>query len=703
MKINVLKERLRSALPRTLKEKLKKLFLRGQKIPEKNFIWSLNTLRDIVHIQASKELQYFLDSGRFLNLQCKETPIVSIVIPVRNRCELTYQCLLTLKNSANEMPFEAIVIDNDSSDQSGELFKKLLGVTVIRNQLPFHYLESCNQGAKLAKGEFLLLLNNDTKLHPGSIGAAITRLQKDATIGMVGGKLILPDGSLQEGGAYVLKDGTCVGYGRGFDPKEASINFARPVDFCSGAFLVTRSSLFAKLGGFDPAYKPAYFEEVDYAFRLWEQGLKVFYDPKIVVSHFEFASEETPGKSVELMLERQKIFASRHSETLKNRPLVKDDGDLLHLRRIAKRKVLYIDERLPIPHYGAGYPRALALVKALHELNFFVAVAAPLYHDPDLNWGKIYSLLPEDLYVMPQGLLNEDFQSRLKKEINFYDIIIVSRPTTMREVLHLLPKSKVIYDAESLFPIREKLEAKFLNKIIDEGLYEQALKDEIALTEGVKSVIAVSPNEAKIFQQYGVKHVNVLSHAVPKVLVNFSEKIKGQDILFVGPMLGDGGPNYDSMVWFCEEILPLLRQKGVNNVIKIAGVNHSTGLKKFMRLGVEILGRVDNLERCYHEARVFIAPTRFAAGIPLKVLEAGAHGVPMVISPLLAEQLGWTEEEVLIGKNSEDFAEKVTALIREDKLWSGLAESVQQKVQKEYSAEIFMENLKKALHLRSPL
>src|SRR5262249_49150232 len=156
----------------------------------------------------------------------------------------------------------------------------------IRNSENRNFLLAVNQAALEARGRYLLLLNNDAQLLPGSLRAALDTIESEPGIGAVGGRLILFDGSLQEAGSIIWRDGSCLGYGRGDNPFASSYMFRRDVDYCSGAFLLTPLELWKKLGGFDEAFVPAYYEETDYCVRLWEHGFRVVYEPAAVLMHY---------------------------------------------------------------------------------------------------------------------------------------------------------------------------------------------------------------------------------------------------------------------------------------------------------------------------------------------------------------------------------------------------------------------------------
>src|SRR5262249_6159644 len=144
--------------------------------------------------------------------------------------------------------------------------------------------------ARVARGEVLLLLNNDTQVLPGTLESALATIRSDSGIGAVGARLVLLDGTLQEAGSIIWRDGSCLGYGRGDSPYAPMYMFRRDVDYCSGAFLLTPRKIWEQLGGFDERFRPFYYEETDYCARLWERGLRVVYEPKAVLLHYEFAS-----------------------------------------------------------------------------------------------------------------------------------------------------------------------------------------------------------------------------------------------------------------------------------------------------------------------------------------------------------------------------------------------------------------------------
>ncbi|HEY3119342.1 MAG TPA: glycosyltransferase family 2 protein, partial [Vicinamibacteria bacterium] len=183
-------------------------------------------------------LESFLASGARLRWEAVEEPLVSVVLVLFNRAELTLRCLRSIAEE-RRIPLEIILVDNASTDQTEALLERLDGVRVIRNAENRGFVLAVNQAARRARGRYLLLLNNDTELLPDALTAAVAVLQGSEDVGAVGGKVLSVDGRLQEAGSIVWNDGSCLGYGRGDDPFAAEYMFRRDVDFCSGAFLLT--------------------------------------------------------------------------------------------------------------------------------------------------------------------------------------------------------------------------------------------------------------------------------------------------------------------------------------------------------------------------------------------------------------------------------------------------------------------------------
>ena len=228
--------------------------------------------------ETGQTLAEFLASGEKLVIPEAEHPDLAILLVFYNQAHLSLLCLRALIENA-DAPFELIIVDNASSDRTGELLDRVENRKLIRNSENRGFVKAVNQGAELAEADYLLLLNNDAFIEPGALGAALARLRNEDRVGAVGGRVHLLDGTLQEAGNIIWRDGSCSGYGRGGSPHDGAYRFRRDVDYCSGAFLMFATGKFRELGGLDEAFAPAYYEESDFCLRLREQGLRIIYEP----------------------------------------------------------------------------------------------------------------------------------------------------------------------------------------------------------------------------------------------------------------------------------------------------------------------------------------------------------------------------------------------------------------------------------------
>jgi glycosyltransferase involved in cell wall biosynthesis len=131
------------------------------------------------------------------------------------------------------------------------------------------------------------------------------------------------------------------------------------------------------------------------------------------------------------------------------------------------------------------------------------------------------------------------------------------------------------------------------------------------------------------------------------------------------------------VLWFVAEIMPRLdRLIGTDWRLVLAGSAGAARIQALAGPRIDLLGRVEDLARSFDRARISLAPARFAAGIPHKVHEAAAHGVPVVATPLLAQQLGWSDGiDLLAAADPAGFAERCAALYRDRVLWQGLRDA----------------------------
>ena len=252
--------------------------------------------------------------------------------------------------------YELIVVDNGSGEALlARLEEAVSGARLVANPSNVGFGPACNQGARLARGRHLVFLNTDALVTRGWLAPLVRRAEGGA--GAVGPMLLNLDGSLQEAGAAVWRDGVTTVLGAGEDPRRPEHRFPRTVDYVSAACLVVRRSAFEAVGGFDPVYAPAYYEDADLCFSLAARGWPAAYEPRSVVVHARGASgaHET---ALRLVKRNRAIFTERWGARLAGRPLLPvplDARALVAARDAgASARILVAADAVPAPGEPAG-------------------------------------------------------------------------------------------------------------------------------------------------------------------------------------------------------------------------------------------------------------------------------------------------------------------------------------------------------------
>ena len=228
------------------------------------------------------------------HVRSEQTRVCSIVMPVCNRGELTRDCLTALAALDGLPDYELIVVDNGSTDGTAGFLAQLGGdVRIITNAENVGFAKACNQGAALAKGKYLVFLNNDTIPQSGWLNALVAEAESDASVGIVGSKLLYPDGTIQHAGVvrdcqYLLPYHIY----KSFAGEHPAVNQRREFQIVTAACLLIRRSLFEEVGKFDEGYLNG-LEDADLCLKVRERGYQVVYQPRSVVVHLE---SQTPGR-----------------------------------------------------------------------------------------------------------------------------------------------------------------------------------------------------------------------------------------------------------------------------------------------------------------------------------------------------------------------------------------------------------------------
>ena len=645
-------------------------------------------------------LRALLSSSAVVRFPNSDSPEVSVILIPLGRAELTLACLRSLEGPSFKLA-EIIVIDNVSSGETLRLLERIEGARIVKTNEKKSLSSASNEGVQQSRGQYLLFVIDDAELLVDSLASALETLKESPDTGVVCGRVIRFDSLLEEAGTIIWSDATYLQYGFGDDPFAPMYMFRREVDSCSAAFMLTPRTVWQRVGGFDETFVSAYYVE-DYCARVWEHGLRIIYDPNAIILRHGVPEPVSSGNGNDVHREQREMFGKKHLRLLTDQ--LSRDNVVVAKARIRNRKknhLLFLEDRVPHAWLGVGLPRTRSILLSILKQNYFVTFY-PL-NVVDEEWSSVYSDMPADVEFMV-GLGRPALEIFLNNRRGEYETIFVSRPHNMVSLRSVIAKNpdwfrnvKLVYDTEALFASREISRRRLEGSPLSEEQCRRLIEEEVALASVADLVICVSEPERAIFRMHGIEHVTVLGHAMmPKPTPRPFEERKG--FLFVGTIHEGLSPNGDSIVWFLTEIFPRIREKLSYVTATIVGANNSEKIGKLAGSGVSAIAHAKDLTDLYNSARVFVAPTRYAAGIPHKVHEAAAYGLPVVATSLLANQLGWQyAPPIAVADDADSFAKKCVEIYTDKAAWSELRISALRRVQVECSLESFDHRVKEIL------
>lgn len=634
-----------------------------------------------------KQVHFFATAWTSLTVQSSLQPLVSVIIPVHNHALVTYTCLKSIADVGSTTRFEVIVIDDCSNDETPRMLDDISGIRIVRNETNLGFIGSCNAGAKLAQGQYVLFLNNDTIVQPHWLEALVQTFDLVPQAGLVGAKLLYPDGSLQEAGSIVWNDGSAWNYGRFDDPDKPEYCYLREVDYCSGACIVLPGDLFSQLGGFDDHYAPAYGEDSDLAFKVRQAGKKVVYQPKAEIIHFEGTSsgkKVTQGVKRNQVINKEKLFQRWASVLIEH--AAPGERPEIERERTVNKRILVVDACTPTPDQDAGSLKIYNFIKIFQSLSYQVT-----FVPDDLAYldGYTKDLQRRGVHCLywPYVAALED---HLTREGRKYDLILSCRPDVTEK--HLVsyrkhcPTAKVLYDMADIHYLREQRQAKIEGSLQLVKQAERRKAQELGLVAGVDCTVVVSQLEQVILQkEVPCAKVSVISavHERYARSVNFEDT---KDILFLGGY--QHLPNVDAVQYFVKDVFPILRRELPGIKFYIVGSRPSESVLQLACEDVVVTGYVPNLEELMSHCRLSVNPLRYGAGIKGKIVSCMAYGVPCAGTSVAFEGMGLEHgHDVVIADSAKDLAAGIVQLYRDKNLWQKLSDRGYAIVRDRYSFE----------------
>ena len=626
----------------------------------------------------------------------------SIVIPVYGQLGLTLRCLHSLACSGDTTVFEVIVVDDASPDDSGAVLAQIDGLVYQRNASNLGFIGSCNAGAAMARGRFVVFLNNDTLVQPGWLDALLSTFDAFPDTGLVGSKLVFPDGRLQEAGGIVYRSGNAANYGRNADPTEPRFNFVRETDYCSGASIAIPTAVFHRLGGFDSHYAPAYFEDTDLGMRVRESGLKVRYQPASVVVHLEGASSGTDTRTgvKAYQVLNQKKFRERWASCLAKHAADPDRSDVDDAAAIqaathrSTRRVLVIDSYTPTPDRDSGSVRMVGLLSLLVEEGCSVVfMGQNLSHDGP--YTEALQQLGIEVWWQPWARYLPHWLAPHGKK---FDAIIVSRHYVLMPLLPMLrelaPQAQIVFDTVDLHFLREQREAEQSDNHSAHSTAQRTKGLELGLIRKSDLTWVVSEVERELLRPLAPQaRVEIVSniHSISDDTPGFDSR---SDLVFVGSFRHP--PNVDAARWLALEIFPRVRAAMPAVRLLLVGADADASVLQLDAIeGVQVCGHVPDLDALLDVSRISLAPLRYGAGIKGKVNHSLSRGLPMVATRCAAEGMFLVDQQdILIADSAADFAQAIVRLYGDRELWQRLRAGGLENTRRHFSREAARSSLR---------
>lgn len=607
-----------------------------------------------------ENISYSMDQG--FGLPTSTNPLVSIIIPVHNHWWVTYRCLRALQANGDSTPYEIILVDDASTDQTREALSNVRGITVIQNLENLGYLLSTNLGASQAakNSKYLILLNNDTEPIDGWLDSLYRSIEKDETIAIVGSALIYPDGTLQEAGAQIFSAGNGWNLGRGGNPTNELFSFTREVDYCSAASIIVRKTFWDQVSGFDSRYVPAYCEDSDLALSAWNSGYKVMYEPTSWVIHHEGVSH---GKSTSSGLKKYQLENNRKLFA-KWEPELRGHWSNLGVPRLEALRdslgiVVVCDRQLPSITRDSGSIRTVQIIRHLQALGYHVVLSCI---DNSTTEVDLYELKSSGVEVhLNHSIFLEALELRKSRIVAVW---------TIREEVYDFFEPRIKPFAPKARFIADLMDLKFQK---DYEPNSGISKNQIRIAKSTECIVLVSSTEAiQLNKELGREKVKVI-WAEFEPIESIVEWDNAQGLLFVGGFRHL--PNLNGIEWFANEVMPILKSNGFRAPVRVVGSGLNS--KKFMELetkGLKILGAQEDLGSIYLQSRIAIVPLLTGAGRKGKLGEALSYGIPIVSTTIGVEGFESIQDSgVVVTDTPSKMAEEILRIHDSKERWSVLA------------------------------
>ncbi len=599
-----------------------------------------------------------------------EKPEVSIIIPAYNQVGYTYACVQSVIEFTKDIAYEIILADDVSTDATKDIGNYIEGLVVCRNATNQGFLRNCNNAAKSAKGTYIMFLNNDTRVTENYLSSLLRLIKSDPSIGMVGSKLVYPDGKLQEAGGIIWSDGSGWNYGRNDDPDKCEYNYVRDVDYISGASILLSTELWNKIGGFDDRYAPAYCEDSDLAFEVRKAGKRVVYQPQSVVIHYEGVSNgtDTHGSGLKkYQIENSKKLKDKWADELKEQFDHDDNPNPFRARERSKGKkiVLIVDHYVPTFDKDAGSKTTYQYIRLLLNKGYEVKFLGDNFLHEEPYTSTLEQLGVEVLYGKDMQV---NIMNWLEEHAGDLHLVYLNRPHIASKYIDFIKDRtniKIIYYGHDLHFLREDREFRLTGD--PQNKEDSEYWKSVELSVMYKSDMNYYPSY--IEKEYVQSIDNTIPiKAITAYVYDSFEKVEykpenREGLLFVGGF--SHKPNADAVLWFVNNIWENIYDKLHCNfyIVGSHAPEEITSLNNPDK-GIIVKGFVsdEELKELYKSTRIVVVPLRYGAGVKGKVIEALYYSSVVVTNSIGAEGIEDAASVMAIEDEGKAMADKIVEL-----------------------------------------
>jgi O-antigen biosynthesis protein len=617
-------------------------------------------------------------------------PAVSVIIPVCGDPALVFSCLEAIADSSPQAAFEVIVVD-----AGGAPVNDARTALSARNDIRYvcdadgrGFAEFCNAGARLARGDDLFFLSVDTRVLGDWLSASRSVLSKIPGAGLVGGKILSPDGRINEPDWLRWRQGTSRLKSRDLDPARPAVNYLRDVEGFGGSAVLVRRSLFDAIGGFDPVYRSADYGVRDLSLEVRVHGYRVLYQPfSQAVRYGDACADARALGSADGAHEadRRRFFRKWRDMLFESSRY--DTGDSRGTVGFRpKARILVIDACTPMSDRDSGSVDLVNLLRLFASFDYQVT-----FCPVDLIYAGPYTRALQSSGVeCIYSPFEHSVERLLRARGREFDVVMLMRLDQgvryLNSVRANCPQAKVIFNTVDLHYLREERRAMTDTGMADSAGARRMKRLELDVVRGVDLTILISPIEREL-----------LAGEVPDARLCVIPLLR--DIPGRGPGFADrrgaifiGGfrhpPNLDAILWCCRQIWPKVQGELPDVELSIVGSYPSAEVMNLEAKGVHVLGYVEDIAPLFARTRLSIAPLRYGAGLKGKVVTSLGYGVPCVVTPVAAEGLGLADGEgIVVAADPDAFAAAVVHIHGHQDDWERLSMAGIEAVRRSFSLD----------------